>query len=360
MVIASVYLSGPPCNVSDPSLPSPTDWKVYAASTFLKSGLSVANPIELDLTGFVSNVDDISKMSSVKHSLSLIDRADSLLANLTQLTESVTMEMFYAHRQGKKVVVVGNEPFSPWVSFHSEARFTKLREALGYLIQQPIGLDTVTWSSQFEDRLKRRAEQYPPEGESDFEYYGGSIPVLIISPHATTYFHDGNFNPSESYTGALSVLMHKLTGAHALISSYCLAADPVYYLNSPFVSFLTQIVKNIDLKLVLILHGIEEWNNPNSVILNTWNNVSLRNKTEYLNLLISMLKIKNIGEIGYDSLDIVNKDKKTINHLLFDDLSIPTITIGVHKRFRLPTLQSNYYLTLQTALAQYLMLVAYQ
>jgi hypothetical protein len=333
---------------------------VYAASTFLKSGFSVANPIELDLTGFVSNVDDVSRMASVKHSLSLIDRADSLLANLSQINESVTMEMFYAHRQGKKVVVVGNEPFSPWVSFHSEARFTKLKEALGYLIQQPIGLDTVTWSSQFEDRLKRRAEQYPPEGECDFEYYGGDIPVLVISPHSTTYFRDGNFCPSESYTGAFSVLMHKLTGAHALISSYCLAADPVYYLNSPFVSFLTKLVKNIDLKLVLVLHGVEEWNNPNSVILNTWNNNSVIKKNEYLNLLVSMLKIKNIGEIGYDSLDILKKDKKTINHLLFEELSVPTITIGVHKRFRLPTLQPNYYLTLQTALAQYLMLVAYQ
>lgn len=359
-MLASIYLSGPPCTVSDPSLSIPTDWKVYAASTFLKSGFSVANPIELDLTGFVKNVDEVSQMTSVKHSLLLIDRADSLLANLTQINESVTMEMFYAHRQGKKVVVVGNEPFSPWVTFHSEARFLKLKEALDYLIQQPVGFDTATWSSQFEDQLKRRAEQYPPDGQSDFEYYGGSTPVLVIAPHATNYFREGNFYMSESYTGALAVLMHKITGAHALISSYCLAADPVYYLSSPFASFLAQLVKNIDFKLVLFLHGIEEWNNPNSVILNSWNKASLKNKTEYLNLLISMLKIKNIGEIGYDSLDLLNKGSRTINHLLFDDLSIPTISVGIHKRFRLPTLQSNYFLTIQTALAQYLMLIAYQ
>ena len=352
---SSIYLSGPPITLNDPSLPISADWKTYAASTFIKSGITVANPLDLDLTGFISRVDEST--NAVKHSLSLIDRADSLLANLTQVTESATMEMFYAHGQGKQVVVVGNEPFNPWVLFHSEARFSKLKEALYYLVNHPTNFDTIAWSTQFEAQLKKRSEQYPPEGEFDYEYYGGEIPVLILAPHSTSFFFEGNWNASESYTGSLAVLLHKLTGCHSLISSYCTVADPSCYLSSPYTNFLIQLIKKINLKLVLILHGIENWNSPHELILNSWNSNSLINRTEYLHLLTSMLKVKDFKEIGYDSKDVVSKEMKTLSHLLFEDFSVPTIRLEIHKRYRQPKLHPTQYSSLHTALAQFLMLV---
>lgn len=354
----SVYLSGPPGAVNDPLLSISTDWKAYAASTFLRSGITVANPIELDLTGFINDVGEQSGITSVKHSLGLIDKADSLLANLTQLTESVTMEMFYAHRQGKQVVVVGNEPFSPWVMFHSEIRFQKLKEALDYLVNYSSAFDTVTWSTQYESHLKSRAEQFPPQGEYDFDYYGGASPVLVLAPHATSYFKDGKLCRAESYTGALSVLLHKLTGCHSLISSYCAAADPELYFDSPFVKFLSQLVKKIDLKLVVILHGIEDWENQNDIVVNSWNKDSLINKTEYLNLLISLLKVKNFKNVGFDLKDSQNLQLKTMSHFLFEELKIPVLRLDIHKKYRIPKLHPELYLNMQTALAQFLMLLS--
>lgn len=358
---SSVYLSGP-SNISikdsslmDPAFPITADWKAYAASTFLKSGITVANPIDLDLAGFITKVEESTGV--VKHSLAMIDRADSLLANLIQINESTTMEIFYAHNQGKQVVVVGNEPFSPWVMFHSEARFHKLKEALDYLVKQPTGLDTIAWSTQFETQLKRKSEQYPPAGNLDFEYYGGQVPVLVLAPHSTSYFKEGNLYQSESYTGTLAVLLHKLTHCHSLISSYCVVADPVYYLNAPYVNFVSQLIKKINFKLVLVLHGLE-WANPHELVLSSWNKSSLINKTEYLNLLISMLKIKEFKDIGYDSSDISSQESKTINHLIFQDFTVPTIRLEIHKRYRLPQLQRTLYSNLYTALAQFIMLVS--
>ncbi|KAF0238047.1 MAG: hypothetical protein FD167_4433 [bacterium] len=356
---ATIYLSGLPSAVNDSELSISTDWKAYATTMFLRNGITVANPIELDLKGFLGNLDD-PNLSSVKHSLALIDKADSLLANISQLTESVTMEMFYAHRQGKQVVVVGSEPFSPWVAFHSEARFQKLKEALDYLLNNPSSFDTLTWSVQFESQLKKRSEQYPSDGELDFEYYGGTLPILLLAPRATSYFADGNLYPSESYTGTIASLLHKLTGCHALITSYCVASDPVYSLTAPYVTFLNQLIKKTDIKLVLVLHGIEEWKNPNEIILTSWNKSSLIDKAEYLNLLISLLKVKGFKDIGFDSGDFIEKDSKTISHLLFEDLNIPTIRLEIHKRYRLPKLQPTLYLNLQTVLAQLLMLLSSQ
>ena len=352
----TVYLSGPSITTVDSSITLAADWKSYAASTFLKSGITIANPIELDLTGFVKNVDESG--NAVKHSLTLIDRADSILANLTQITESSTMEIFYASRQGKQVVVIGKEPFSPWVLLHSEARFQKLKEALEYLVNQPAGFDTLSWSSQFESQIKRRAEQYPPYGEHDFEYYGGNAPVLVIAPHATSFFREGNLHESESYTGALAALLHKLTGCHALISSYCMAADPVYYLSSPFVSFIGQLLKKMDFKLVVFLHGLDEWSNQSDLILTSWNKNSLINKKEYLNLLTSLLKVKDINEIGFDMSDLVQNPVKTINQFMFEDLNIPTVRLEIHKRYRLPQLHPGLYVNLHTALSQFLMLIS--
>jgi len=342
-----IYLSGPQSKVSDPSLPISTDWKTYAASTFMKSGINVSNPIELDLSGFVSTTDDSG--NAIKYSLNLIDKSDSLLANLSQVAESTTMEMFYAHNQGKRVVVVGSEPFSPWVMFHSEARFQRLRDALDYLVSNSHGVDNVMWASQFESQLVKRSEQFPPHGEADFEYYGGDIPVLVIAPHSTSYFRDGNLYSQESFTGSLSVLLHRLSGCHSLISSYCMAADPISYLNSPFSNFTSQLIKKSNVKLVLVLRGIE-WSNHNDLILSNRNKNSLINKTEYLNLLTSMLKVKEFKDIGFDSPDVAN-------HTFLEDLSVPVLDIHVNKRYRLPNLHPTQFSNLYTALAQYLMLV---
>ena len=142
-----------------------------------------------------------------------------------------------------------------------------------------------------------------------------------------------------------------------MITSYSLAADPVCYLNSPYVTFLSQLLKKVDVKLVLILHGVEDWESPNDLMLTSWNKCSLIDKTEYLNLLISMLKVKGIKDIGYDSPETIELGLKTLNHLIFEDLSIPAIRMGIHKRYRLPKLHPTNYLNLHTALAQFLMLV---
>lgn len=351
----SVYLSGP-SNTPDPSVPISTDWKAYAASTFLKSGMIVANPLELDLTGFIDGAEN-EEHSSVKHSLSLIDKSDSILANINQLTESATMEMFYAHRQGKQVVVVGNEPFSPWILSHCEARFQKLKEALDYLVDQPSKLDTLTWSTQFENDLSKKSEKYPEPGEADFEYYGGNLPVLILAPHSTSYFKDGELFPPETYTGTIAALLHKITGCHSLITSHCTAADPISYLNSPLPNFLTSLLDKMKFKLILVLRGSNEWSSPYDITLTSWNKSSLIDKAEYLNLLMSTLKVKGFKDIGFDSPSVMGADSKTISHLVFEDFSTPTINIDIHKRYRLPHMQPSLFTDFNTAIAQFLMLV---
>ena len=116
-------------------------------------------------------------------------------------------------------------------------------------------------------------------------------------------------------------------------------------------------LKKISFKLVLVLHGAEDWNEPSSLTLTSWNNASLVNKFEYLNLLGSILKVKDFQGVAYDAANIVSEKRKTMCHLLFEDLKVPVIRMEIHKRYRMPQLQPSLYTNLYTALAQFALLV---
>lgn len=351
-----VYLSGPHKD-KDPLKPDSIDWKSYAAGLLFQSGIIVSNPIDLDIAGFMDLHDTEASSSTVKESLNLIDKSDSILANLTGKPESTTMEIFYAHRLGKQVIVFGQEPFSPWIQTHSEARFHKLKEAMEYLVSTSSKFDMIAWSSQFEKILINNSEQFPMTGKSDFEYYSGTLPVLVIAPHSTAYFSNQNLENGESYTGSISALLNKLTGCHSLISSYCLPVDPVSYLNSPIVKFTTDIIKKAEIKLVIFLHGFDSWNIPYDVNINSWQNKSLNGREEYVHLLTYLLKTKNIKDVGNNIQITHSSDQKSIYELIFEDLKTPMIKVDIHKRFRLPKMHPDLYTNLTTALAQYLMLI---
>jgi nucleoside 2-deoxyribosyltransferase len=62
------------------------------------------------------------------------ERCDVLIAYLPQLSAGACMELFYAKRKGKKVIVVSDMAcLSPWIVVHSDAivkRFEELEDAL--------------------------------------------------------------------------------------------------------------------------------------------------------------------------------------------------------------------------------------
>ena len=63
-----------------------------------------------------------------------IGRCDVLIAYLPQLSAGACMELFYAKRKGKKVIVVSNmSRLSPWIVVHADKivkRFEELEDAL--------------------------------------------------------------------------------------------------------------------------------------------------------------------------------------------------------------------------------------
>ncbi|MGW8289207.1 MAG: nucleoside 2-deoxyribosyltransferase domain-containing protein [Candidatus Bathyarchaeia archaeon] len=70
----------------------------------------------------------------VQRDLEDAELCDIMVVYLPKLSAGACMELFYAKRKGKKIIVVsGMESLSPWIKIHSDAtvkNFKELKEAL--------------------------------------------------------------------------------------------------------------------------------------------------------------------------------------------------------------------------------------
>ena len=74
----------------------------------------------------------------VKRDLEDTERCDVMIVYLPRLSAGACMELFYAKRKGKKVIVVSEmDCLSPWIVVHSDVvvkRFEELEDALNQML----------------------------------------------------------------------------------------------------------------------------------------------------------------------------------------------------------------------------------
>ena len=343
--MSSIYITHEVVEMSElVPLATQPDWRTLAISRLQRHGLRVVNPI----AWAISESAEIDRVESrVRRALELIDQCDAVLANLHRSNYGTAMEMFYAHNRGKMVTVVGQSPYSPWVLTHSQARFAELNQALDFLIEQRLQTDILNWALQYESGLSRRYESYPPSGDQDYQVLGGELPVLVVAPHATTYFRDGEFLEPDFFTGAIAASLHRLARCHATIASYCSAADPCCYLQTPLVRTVADLVKSGQIGLVLLVLGLN-WHEAAAVVL------------EHMGPDAgSTLELSNRLRLKMSALDQVvvrepENDVKLLMQFISQTISTPVITIRVHRRFRMPRLQPEAFMHLAAELSQFI------
>lgn len=346
-MMSSVYITQEVVEMSDLNLaqaqlsPIP-DWRTLAISKLQRYGLQVVNPIDWAMPSNASL--DVEKR--VRRALDLIDQCDALLANLHRSNPGTAMEIFYAHRRGKMVTVVGHSPFSPWVVSHSQARFGELSRALDFLIEESQ-TDVLQWALQFESGLQEKYEDYPPAGEPDYQFFGGELPTLVLAPHASTYFRDGQFLEPDLFTGAMASCLHRLSRSHAQVSTYCSAADPCYYLETPYTRAVAEVVKSGQIGFVLIVLGLA-WHETAGIILEP-----AGPDTSDIHEHLAHLQTK-LAPFEQVLVREPEDDVRLLQNFLSQNLNVPSITIRAHRRFRMPRLQPETFLHLTGKLAEYL------
>ncbi len=362
-MLSSIYLTGGsaepyPSRYAESVTAPYADWRSLALTKLQHYGLKVINPLEfawtefgpgeqsLDILGLKENIDE-----RVQHSLDLIDQCDGLLANLSKPNYGTAMELFYAYRHHKMVTVVGQPPFSPWVLSHSQARFADIEHALEYIIGEQSQSEPLLWAIQYESLLSERYEELPKEGEPDYKFIGGEVPILIVAPHATASFRDGEFQEADSFTGSMATLLGRLSNSHVLITNNCCVADPVTYLETPFCRALVDIVKAGQIGFVIMLLG-SPWIDVPGIQIQFKDEAI---EKEYVNRL--KLDLLNIEQASGSLFD---QRLGLLPQFISDELNVPTIVLRMHKRYRMPRLQPAYFSSMVNSLNKFIQSVSDQ
>ncbi|MFB3889815.1 MAG: nucleoside 2-deoxyribosyltransferase [Candidatus Bathyarchaeia archaeon] len=109
------------------------DYRQAISETCRRLGFEVIDPWQREK--ILYNKDEacwwnnVAAESFVQRDLDDADRCDVMIVYLPRLSAGACMELFYAKRKGKKVVVVSDMPcLSPWIVVHSDRIVKRLAD----------------------------------------------------------------------------------------------------------------------------------------------------------------------------------------------------------------------------------------
>jgi hypothetical protein len=128
-----VFISGPIIGMEKQQ-----DYRKTITDVATKLGFEIIDPWKRERVIFNGTEecwwDKVPVFDFVQRDLDDADRCDIMIVYLPILSAGACMEMFYAKRKGKKVVVVSEiKCLSPWIVFHSDSiikNFSELEETL--------------------------------------------------------------------------------------------------------------------------------------------------------------------------------------------------------------------------------------
>jgi len=192
----------------------------------------------------------------------------------------------------------------------------------------------VQFALTFERSQKKRYGEFPPSDSTGLMFLRGEIPILVTASHATAHLRMNKLKSEERYTGAISVILHTLTGSHALYTHWASGIDPNFYDDAPFKRKLEKIVKKFGIRFVLDLHGttIEKIEDAYPGIGNEGE--FLLGNDFYLKKLKESVKADGLTLGG---LHVFPASRQmTITKFVARKLGIPAMQIEINERLRHP------------------------
>ena len=126
--------------ISGPILGMETEqgYRQEVTSILIKAGFEVIDPWLREKVLYKGDErcwwDKVPTFRFIQRDLDDADRCDVMVVYLPKLSAGACMELFYAKRRGKKIIVVSEiECLSPWIIAHSDVvvkGFVQLEEAL--------------------------------------------------------------------------------------------------------------------------------------------------------------------------------------------------------------------------------------
>jgi hypothetical protein len=131
-MVKLVFISGPILGME-----TNQGYRQTIAAVCQRLGLGVIDPWKRERVLYNGDErcwwDKVPVFDFIQRDLDDADRCDIMVVYMPILSAGACMEMFYAKRKGKKIIVVSDLCLSPWIVAHSDAvvkDFSQLEDAL--------------------------------------------------------------------------------------------------------------------------------------------------------------------------------------------------------------------------------------
>jgi len=212
--------------------------------------------------------------------------------------------------------------------------------------------DPVDFALRFETHLKDSYKEHPGGDSDGIHYIKGHIPVLVTAPHATAHVRMGKLKRQEFYTGALAVLLHSLTGCHALYTGRLSSLDPNYTDESPFKAKLSEIAGRCGLEFQIDIHGTGS-ERPRDVFPGVGMN------SEFLNgrseSLFELSQAAQSNGISLGSMGVFPAAKQmTVTRFSATRLGVPSMQLEINRDLRRPEIAPADFVKLVNFLKEFI------
>ncbi len=99
-------------------------------------------------------------------------------------------------------------------------------------------------------------QEYASDGEPEFIYQEGKLPILISAPHGAAHTRYGKYKGEDEYTAAFAQLIAEETGAHCIYARRKSKTDPNVAKDAPYKEKVREIIREKKIRFVIDLHGM--------------------------------------------------------------------------------------------------------
>ncbi len=204
--------------------------------------------------------------------------------------------------------------------------------------------DPIKFAQNFEDHQRYLYREVVTPEASGLVYLKGEIPILVSAPHACVHKRMRKLKRQEFYTGALSVMLHSLSGCHTLYTNRLMEPDPNYYDDSSYKAKLSEIIKANEIKCLIDLHGtgLEKEHDIYPGV-----GINKEFLLEHNNFLDELAHQASLNVISVGGLDVFPAAKQmTVTKYAARNLGIPSIQLEINRRLREPEKTPEEYIKL--------------
>lgn len=278
-----------------------------------------------------ASFDGYSKETVMGEIYAICGDVDKKLRELDDVegTESGLYKRKSVHNRHRFYVYETGDLLKKSLTAENRINFGSWRRHGSFALKNPV-----EFAIRFENSQKHRYREFPPDDSSGITFLRGEIPILVMAPHATRHLRMGRLKYQEKYSGALSVILHSITGSYALYTHWASSLDPNFYDHAPFKSELLKVVKQFGIKFVLDLHGTKNQRSEDIY-------PGLGNDREFLFgndfYLYKLEKSAELNGLILGSLNVFPASTQmTVTKFVSRNLGIPAMQIEINERLRHP------------------------